>query len=438
MMPIALFLAAAINAEPIDIKQSDYAEKAPFGEWKQAYPAAALAKGLAGEATVLCHPASTGWLVDCKVETEEPVGEGFGQAMISMAQRNRLKPAVARRYGPSAWLRYQGSFSEADLNDSPADWLKQPTPDQLNAAWPTKALKAGIGGSATISCKVNLTGAMELCRVESETPQNMDFGAAALLLAPAFRMKPATKDGKPVVSGVRIPINFAKSTGAGPATGSLLPSSSGRMRILTTAPYDHAPSYTEIVAAWPSGLPKTEASGKTAMRCRLRETGLLDDCEFSFASSPRFAGPSRDLAKKFHVNVEGLTRQDLADVYVAVPIQFVSPQQANPKRPVTSAKWLVLPDEERSATFYPVEAVKQGVTSGTGRVQCTVADTGDLIDCKPISETPTNLGFGAAAVQIASTMRMALWGDDGLPTAGATITLPLKINQPEPALAAKQ
>jgi hypothetical protein len=58
-----------------------------------------------------------------------------------------------------------------------------------------------------------------------------------------------------------------------------------------------------------------------------------------------------------------------------------------------------------------------------------------LVDCKPVSGTPEKLGFDVAAAHIAATMQIALWGEDGLPTAGATVVLPIRINQPQPAAA---
>lgn len=439
MMPIALFLAAAISAEPIDIKQTDYAEKVPFGEWKLAYPAGALKKGLAGKATVLCHPASTGWLIDCKVETEDPVGESFGQAMISMAQRNRLKPGVARSYGPSAWLRYRGSFSEADLYDSLADWLKQPTPGELNAVWPAKALRDGVSGRAVISCKAAISGALEQCSVKEESPVGLGFGNAALLLAPAFRMKPAMKDGKPIASSITVPIDFAnRRAPAATATGSLLTAPIKGATILPGAPFDRVPSYADVVAAWPAGVSASMTDGKAAMRCRLRETGLIDDCSFTFVSSPRLERPARDLAKAFHVRLgDDVDRQDLARVYVSVPIQFISPARASPARRITHAVWVGALDEVAVAKLYPAEAARQGVKSGRGVVECTVGDDGGLVGCKTTSETPANLGFGRAALDIAAMMKMTLWGDDGLPTVGGTVSLPLVINQPEAQVAAK-
>lgn len=415
-------------AEPVTPQPADWAVRPGLPVWRAAYPPEAVKNGVEGRVELTCHVSSAGWLRDCVVDREEPVGHGFGAAMIGVAQQNRLKPAFVRKHGADVKVPYLGGFGPADLLDSAPDWVKRPTASQLNAAWPVKAMQAGIGGLAIIGCKVTISGALEQCIVIQEKPADVGFGAAALLLAPAFQMKPAMKDGKPVASKVSVPISFNNPNGS--VRSNPMPA----IRVLTKPPFDRAPSYADVVGAWPAGGPESAADGKAAMRCRLRVTGLIDDCDFTFVSSPRFERPARELAKKFHVTVgPEITSKDISGVYVAVPIQFVSPARANPTRSVTHAVWVSGP----VAGAYPTEADKQGIKSGRGTVACTVGANGGLTDCQVVSEAPEKLGFGPAAVEMASTMKMGVWGDDGLPTAGASVRLPLQINQPEPEPAAR-
>ena len=42
------------------------------------------------------------------------------------------------------------------------------------------------------------------------------------------------------------------------------------------------------------------------------------------------------------------------------------------------------------------------------------------------------LGFGAAAVQVASVMEMAMWQGDGTPVEGARIRIPVNLELPPP------
>lgn len=88
------------------------------------------------------------------------------------------------------------------------DWVRKPSPGAVQKVYPAAAKRTGKSGQATIDCTVTAVGAVEGCVVVSETDGG--FGAAALKLAPMFRMKPVTREGTPVTGGrVRIPIRFA-------------------------------------------------------------------------------------------------------------------------------------------------------------------------------------------------------------------------------------
>ncbi len=89
-----------------------------------------------------------------------------------------------------------------------SDWLQKPTGDQIRWAFPPKAAEQNLNGAATITCDVEITGALGACKVVRESPKDMGFGEAALSLGPVMRLKPATRCGVAVVSQVTIPFNF--------------------------------------------------------------------------------------------------------------------------------------------------------------------------------------------------------------------------------------
>jgi protein TonB len=133
----------------------------------------------------------------------------------------RIQGAVL---GAALGLLVTGIPASGARADEPArliqrpDWAQIPTGDDLARYYPDRAMREGVSGKAILTCAVTAEGLLAACSAVEDKPGGYDFDKAALALSASFRMKPATRDGKPVAGGeIIIPIVF--QVPEGPAIG---------------------------------------------------------------------------------------------------------------------------------------------------------------------------------------------------------------------------
>lgn len=332
-------------------------------------------------------------------------------------------------------LVWAGAATAAHARDTDADWLKRPSMEDLMTVWPEEAWKKGLGGKATLVCSVSLQGALFDCWVAEETPAGAGFGRAAMALAPQLLLKPATHDGKPVVSQIKVPINFrtpdlalgTRIPGAGPYQGPA-------REVLTHVPWVSAPSYAEVAAAYPEQAKEKKVGGRVTLNCSFKGEGQLAGCETVNEEPERlgFAKAAKTLSNLFVGPAVLSDGTKTAGLLTQLSFTF-APEMLDPtRRLVGKPVWAAMPSPRDFAGGYPEAATKAGVATGRVVLLCDIAGGGRLDACAAQSEEPAGLGFADAALALSGGFQLRPWTIEGLPVVGGKVKVPIRYNAPQP------
>jgi protein TonB len=89
------------------------------------------------------------------------------------------------------------------------EWIATPNGQDIASVYPPSAVAAGKSGAVLLECQVAAKGSLDACKVRIEDPVGLEFGLAALQLAPLFKMAATAPDGSAVAGRtIRIPIMF--------------------------------------------------------------------------------------------------------------------------------------------------------------------------------------------------------------------------------------
>lgn len=91
--------------------------------------------------------------------------------------------------------------------------------------------------------------------------------------------------------------------------------------------------------------------------------------------------------------------------------------------------WLERPKYEVLAEAYPKLAMALNI-EGRATISCRVTAEGKVADCKVLSDSPTGLGFGEAALSLTPTFKMIPKKVDGQSVDGGTVQIPLHFALP--------
>ncbi|MDB5425896.1 MAG: hypothetical protein JWQ29_3312, partial [Phenylobacterium sp.] len=308
----ALLLGAAAPKPPT----SPWARK-PTRERLLAVLPPESARPQGGFAAMRCKVGADGGMVDCQVIQEYPVGSGFGRVLRSLAPDYQMKPPAEGGVAPGGEVVIPGDWLPFD---KASDWKRRPSPEDMVVVWPKKAWARGAGGRAIINCLVSVQGALFDCFVAAESPAGEHFGDAGIALTPQFMMRPATLRGQPVVSTVRIPLNFEMPEG-----GLEPPSSFGsRQSVLPVMAWPEAPSYAAVAAAYPKKARANNLGGRATLDCQFTKEGRLTGCS-TVAEEPRgqgFGDAAKALAKQFRAFATTSDGSPVSRAAIQLPVIF--------------------------------------------------------------------------------------------------------------------
>lgn len=309
----------------------------------------------------------------------------------------------------------------------PPDWLRKPTEETLQAAYPKTATVAT--GRIDIGCIATVQGLLRNCKVIKESPPGQGFGEAALAMAPQFLFRPATLDGKPVESDVVIPFTLhCEMACGGTSIG----------RLLNGLIWAAAPTQEQMVAAYPPKAKAAHILGVVSIECMIRPQGL-ENCR-TMSEEPQghgFGRAAASLAKYFHDPINVPPGMKIAGASTRLTFTF-GEQMFDSAPYVAKPKFTAAPSGPEMMETYRAAAKAASsegeVVTGSATAKCKIGVGGILSDCAIASEAPAGKGLGQAVLTLAPKFKLSTWTDDGLPVIGTSVKLPLKFDiKDEPA-----
>ncbi len=420
---IALQPWASARAEPQPpLNLADCLKRPELKDEKAARAAAGVREGVAGSARLRCRIEGRGVPHDCTIVEEQPNGSGFGAAAQALASHFECK---AQGQAPIKRLIDLPFAFDPVLPDSDLKAVRRPDLERVQAMYPAHALEKGIDGSAVVRCNVTNQGMYTGCQVVAESPENLGFGGAALLVMPGFQFRPPTKDGHFVAVSDLTRVHFETW-----GTGSV---AQGSVKFVTPILYwDEAPTHAQMASVLPPGLDVATSVARVVFRCDYDKLGALQKCELIDVapSGKSLDKAGRKLIPLFKVALGALPKNPANQIQVNLTIDFAKALGPGAMTPIEKAEWIRTPGGDLP---FPGKAADAGLETGRAALDCVADARGMMTQCTVVSEDPVGMDFGVEALRVTAVMGVNPWTQDGAPTEGRHYKFAIRINHQEPA-----
>jgi hypothetical protein len=190
-----------------------------------------------------------------------------------------------------------------------------------------------------------------------------------------------------------------------------------------------------MVEAYPAKARNEGVGGAVTLACEFNAAGGLRECD-TVNESPwgkGFSGAAHSLVGQFTgpttFHTGESTKGARTQVRFTFPVEMLSSNTPSIGKPA----WAVLPTAEELTDAIPPQAIAAGVATARVVLDCIVVAEGRLDGCKILSEEPKDLGFGASTLNLSKSFQLTIWTDDGLPSVGGRVRIPVRYNVPLPS-----